>query len=376
MVYGGNHVIANLKITTNDTDNDDPEKGHGLFNHVRGRINAKASIKNLSVYGANDSAINANFGSVAGVVAHIADSSIVDNCHNYADINACSSFSANGGANVGGVIGWANGAQITVSNCSNNGAIDASGHNVLANNIGGVAGAFSGSDINNCAILDNCSNKGAITVRGNAGGIFGNCGGNATLKRLSNYGNVTSTGGNARMGGVGGSMTGEKTELSESFNNGTIVGLVNTGGLIGYIETGAAVRNCYNAGSVTVTGNNANNGGVVGHKKDTKSIIENSYNCGPMVGSDKKTNFGAICGSNLGTATDILQNITGCVYEIGKGAVKAIAKNVDTAVDESIASAKTTAEMTSGTTFNGWNTEIWSFKSGSYPLLISNPTIE
>lgn len=372
---GGNHTISGLKFTTNDSGTSDENRGHALFNHIKGRGAAMASIRNLTVVGAGDDAIVAGYGFASALVAHVADSVTIENCSSNANIKACGSFTANGGASVGGLIGWASGKEIVIRGCSNYGAISAGDISVLANNVGGLIGNVSGTD--DCPIkVENCANFGELSVRGNSGGVLGNASSNAELKCLANYGKVKSTGGNARLGGVVGSMSSETVSLSESFNKGVIDGLVNTGGVAGYIETGATVQNCYNAGAMTVTGNNPNNGGVVGHKKDTKSVVKNCYNCAQMTGNDDKTNFGGVLGSNLGTATDVQINVSACVYESGKGAVKALAKNPDNTVDASIASAKTYEEMTNGSIFTSWDKDVWNFAAGKYPVLKNNPEVQ
>ena len=135
--------------------------------------------------------------------------------------------------------------------------------------------------------------------------------------------------------------------VKECFNKGKVSGGVNKGGVVGYLGTSAKVKDCYNAGELCVIGNNANNGGVVGHKAAAASEISCCYNSGQFSPTDDKTNSGAIAGTNA--AAEVVNKEAGtivkCYYEADKGFVKGVAKCTD-APDYS--TALTAAQMTSG----------------------------
>ena len=298
---------------------------------------------------------------------------MIDNCTSNVTVNAACVYTANGGANVGGIMGWGGGKGTTVSNCTNHGTVSCgtgiAAEGTLANNVGGVIGGISGNADEPASVV-NCSNRASVNVHGNGGGVVGNIGSAVTLERLSNYGDVTSTCTNGRVGGVAGNLGAANVSLSESFNKGKVSGIkANLGGLVGY-AIGASVRNCYNSGDVALSsGNNANNGGIVGHKADANAKIEYCYNCGAFIIGDDKTNFGAIAGTNA-AADVIASNVKGCYYESGKGAVKGLAKNNEDIA--TVAEGKTADEMKAGA-FPEWSTTIWSFSSGHYPSLKNNP---
>ena len=367
---GNNKTIKGLKIDT-------AEQKHGFFNVVYGKSEAVAEISNLTIEGS----VNGTNGFVAAFAAVVGGNTHIKNCVNKADITACSAYLANGGANTAGLFGSAAGTNIIIEDCVNFGKLNTSNHTVLANNCGGIVGSANGSAEETDAekkrlVIRGCSNEGELTVRGNSGGVVGSIGDLVDVSRCSNYGAITSTGTtsstrNDRTGGVVGNLEGTAV-VKECFNKGKVSGGVNKGGVVGYLGTSAKVKDCYNAGELCVIGNNANNGGVVGHKAAAASEISCCYNSGQFSPTDDKTNSGAIAGTNA--AVDDVNKEAGtivkCYYEADKGFVKGVAKCTD-APDYS--TALTAAQMTSGSAFNGWSADVWKFESGKYPTLKNNP---
>lgn len=367
---GNNKTIKGLKIDTE-------EQKHGFFNVVYGTSEAVAEISNLTIEGS----VNGTNGYVAAFVAVVGGNTHIKNCVNKADITACSAFTVKGGANTAGLFGSAAGTNIIIEDCVNFGKLNTSNHTVFANNCGGIVGSANGSTEETDAekkrlVIRGCSNEGELIVRGNSGGVVGSIGDLVDVYRCSNYGTITSTGttnqtGNDRTGGVVGNLGGTAV-VKECFNKGKVSGAVNKGGIVGYLDGSAKVKDCYNSGELCVIGNNANNGGIVGHKPASTSEISCCYNSGKFSPTDDKTKSGAIVGTN--SAAEVVNkeagNIVNCYYEADKGFVMGVAKCTD-APDYS--TALTAAQMTSGSAFNGWSADVWKFESGKYPTLKNNP---
>ena len=122
--------------------------------------------------------------------------------------------------------------------------------------IGAIVGWSDGADI------INCWNGADITCSGWSGGIVGTVrdGGESIIRGCYNIGNVT-----ARDGAVGGivghlAAGGHGTEVSvtvsDCYNLGNVTAKDNAAGIAGRIQDGNTVTRCYNAGAITVGGEN------------------------------------------------------------------------------------------------------------------------
>lgn len=123
------------------------------------------------------------------------------------------------------------------------------------------------------SIVENCSNRAAISGRGNGvGGIVGSLAGVSQVLGCANFGAVSST-------------------------------ATNLGGVVGTSASGGKVENCYNSGAVTFNGTaaNLNVGGVVGMQLTTSTAtsVTGCYNRGTV--SYNVANPTA-CGAFLGYA--------------------------------------------------------------------------
>ncbi len=122
--------------------------------------------------------------------------------------------------------------------------------------IGAIVGWSDGADI------INCWNGADITCSGWSGGIVGTVrdGGESIIRGCYNIGNVT-----ARDGAVGGivghlAAGGHGTEVSvtvsDCYNLGNVTAKDNAAGIAGRIQDGNTVVRCYNAGRISVNGEN------------------------------------------------------------------------------------------------------------------------
>ena len=174
--------------------------------------------------------------------------------------------------------------------------------------VGGVCG-YNGYNMN--GTIKNCYNTGTVNGNGNGNGsgyspsVGGVCGYNmnGTIENSYNTGTVTVTGSNADIGGVCGFNSSGGT-IEKSYNKGTVT--VTEAGDYAYIggvcgNNDGTIRNSYNTGKVTVTVTIDFTfvGGVCGNNNGT---IENSYNTGKVTGY--RVSVGGVCGWNWSSITN------------------------------------------------------------------------
>lgn len=144
---------------------------------------------------------------------------------------------------IGGIVGIRRDAVSTVSDCTNNGHITATGSNA-----GGIAGRLVG--YSSILTISNCINTGTIEGAGTVGGIAGYTKSNEktlTYLNCSNSGSIISTGDGA--GGLFGivrinwsnpSTSTPVLALNGSYNQGTVNGTDYVGGMIGQLLGGTS----------------------------------------------------------------------------------------------------------------------------------------
>ena len=375
---GNNHNITGLSINTATAN-------QALFGAIGG-LDAEtvATIKGLTVKGIADNAgydvtATASASNFAGVVAMATSYSLVDGCTNYAKI------SAGVGAEdaMGGIMGTANGDNITITGCRNYAAL-----NNPAGVCGGIAGNIPAAATGNR--ISKCYNFGNITVTGTGltGGILGRItsGGVHTVEMSGNHGNITlsiaSTRGTA---GVLGLLNGPadeskgRTTVSQCYNLGNHTSTNNLGGVVGLCNTASAtytqVLNCYNKGTLSFgTRTAVNSAGVVGNVTTNYTVkIVNSYNAGTASGTvtagDK---FGAIVAANTIPAggTSEFTGVSGCYYLNGINYPGGIGGSITPADAAGKAEGKDAAFF--ATAISGWDADIWDF-SGTFPTLKNAP---
>ena len=199
------------------------------------------------------------------------------------DVDATIIYTTTSEMGVGGLVGQLTGDRAkSISNCSFNGSITASGYYC-----GGLVGWMKSSG---SVTISNCENKGDLTTTyTHIGGFIGRNGATAsvTIKECKNSGSVRTTTENC--GGFLGSNTASaKTSISNCENSGTVTSSSKmAGGFIGKntasVET--AIDNCLNSGNVIYNGTGAepNIGGFIGRTETTSSLkITNSMNTGAV----------------------------------------------------------------------------------------------
>ena len=144
---------------------------------------------------------------------------------------------------IGGIVGICRYAVSTISDCTNNGHITATGSNA-----GGIAGRLVG--YSSILTISNCINTGTIEGAGTVGGIAGYTKSNEktlTYLNCSNSGSIISTGDGA--GGLFGivridwsssSTSTPVLALNGSYNQGTVNGTDDVGGMIGLLLGGTS----------------------------------------------------------------------------------------------------------------------------------------
>ena len=217
---------------------------------------------------------NAENTHASGLFAQLTGSAVVQNV----TVTGHISVRGEGGGNVGGIAGAANGAMIR--NCRNLcdillSKVDGSTSGVQIN-AGGIAGSSSGT-------IENCRNDGTLrTIAPNADGTMG------------------------RVGGIVGMS--DRGTIRGCVNTGTISGGISRdpggrhgmGGILGVSFDASLIQDCYNTGSVQEEeryGSSVNvAGGIVGDMRDgfTPATIRNCYNVGEITGGGSISNEGIV----------------------------------------------------------------------------------
>ncbi|MBQ5591786.1 MAG: dockerin type I repeat-containing protein [Clostridia bacterium] len=147
-----------------------------------------------------------------------------------------------GTENVGGIAGYAIGAQITNSVCASEVRGDRA--------VGGVAGNIAGSTVvSSCGMIGSINGTNTINDKSqlmNIGGVVG-YNNRSTINKSFSYSDISAA--DARyVGGLIGNNVGGT--LTNSYSTSTVTGGTNAGGIVGYNNNGT-VTTCYTAGKVT-----------------------------------------------------------------------------------------------------------------------------
>ena len=278
--YVTNNVIENCYNTgVVSSNNTSSTLGTSIGGIVGGVLNSTfRNCYNAGVVSANNSGSEPTY--VGGVAGY--SHAEVEGCYNVGTISANSD---NGAIYAGGIAGCLTGHVV---NCYNTGDVMASGINVSARiGAGGISG-FSGA-------VENSYNMGRISAtitngtnaEAYAGGIMG-ISGSGDINNCYNAGNIlsditNSTGGAVDAGGIGGNIS--NSSIFNCYNTGAVsthyldTSLAsNAGGIVGYLFGGDAV-DCYNVGGVSIdnVGGHGRAGGVAGYMY---GMMKNCYNAG------------------------------------------------------------------------------------------------
>ena len=259
--FNGNGCsIRGMKITSE-------KRYQGLFGYLSG------VVSNLTI---KHSCINAN--EAVGMIAGLNDGKII-NC-------TVTNVEVNGTNKVGGAVGVA----MTDSQLEN---ISVSESCVITgkNNVGGIVGYT-----NNNVFISSCSNGANIIGNEYVGGITGISFYGTTIQSSFNFSSRIE--GEKYVGGLVGYSAAqiEKSHNQTLSNNKNIIkGKNYIGGIVGLNYEMGDINECFNNGTIVVTGDNC--GGIAGVNN---SNISNCYNkgeieCDQAIG----LKIGGICGQNL-----------------------------------------------------------------------------
>ena len=165
-------------------------------------------------------------------------------------------------------------------------------------------------------------------------------------------GGVTTKGTVKNVGLVGGKITGNDSvggvvgyniggTVTNCYNTGSVTAHgsdADAGGVVGY-NIGGTVTNCYNTGSVTAQGGDADVGGVVGENIQNSSV-ENCYNTGSVTAQGSDADAGGVVGNNFYNST-----VENCYYDSDRApGIPAIGR--EASATHSNVTGLTTAQMT------------------------------
>lgn len=280
------------------------------------------------VQGGISSGTTAAHTSVGGLIGLGNPINSMSDCHNYSTVIGGYPTSPCYQSYTGGLIGYAYDSDLTISDCTNNGPVNAGTASQNAQT-GGLAGTLlSYKNMTDCHNYADITG-GNVTDDGNnsepwqyIGGLCGNDG-DGTMYNCSNSGKITSgamaviTGSYAspnstvRIGGLSGYCG---SLVSQCTNTGDIV--VSTvdnaevGGIAGQYHTGT-MTSTSNYGEFSFNGDiiqSCTLGGLVGVAENTENTINDCTNNAPVVGNNGT--WLSRTGGLIGTAGKI--NINGC----------------------------------------------------------------
>jgi len=290
----------------------------GLVGYVNGSVTLTSCYNSGSVSSAN------SYSRTGGLIGYLnltsdAVSSTIENSFNSGKVSAVNTGS--GTIYVGGIIGYADGA-VLLSDCSNRGAITASGANSSV-----YAGGFISYAYRSLSIFD-CYNSGDVFAANNStaysGGIIGDISSSGSnfirqIDQCYNLGRITASSTNyAYAGGLCG--TG-RSSVSNSYNTGNIdssaasaTSRAYAGGICGYNYS--PVVACHNSGVVYSSAlSESYMGGICGY--NTSSVAD-SYNSGYIsdINAPAAANsyMGGICGYSSGFVSSSFNNVAVSSY--------------------------------------------------------------
>lgn len=278
----------------------------------------------------------------AGIVAYSYEGGTFTNCKNSADVSVTDAAE---GSTIAGVASFLV-TDSSMKNCSNSGKISISGNiegeAFIAAGVAGIvvkatscknSGAVSVSagtgDMNDACVAAgvaaevetavSCSNTGKISMNATidatkahqVGGLFGSV--TKSASKCYNKGAVSYSGKSHR-GVEAGGVSAFAQKVSQSYNKGSVTVKMSSakkaednkiGGVCG--DT-VDMRNCYNTGSVTVTGV-AFVGGISGYAHPWGEKVVNNYNTGKVKASTKSAFKGQVIGGYEGAEMVQKRNI-------------------------------------------------------------------
>ena len=264
---GAGVTIQNCSISSSSiSDNGHDYGAGGLIGGIYGGTVTRCSGTDLTI---STSVTNKQY--FGGIICYINGSVTVSEC----SLNGLTGIT--NATKFGGIVGQINNSNVIITNCSNHSTIDAT-----TNYMGGICGEAT------LGTISNCTNDGAINANNSAAGIVAQLGG-ATVTGCVNTGNISATSNYA--GGVVAYFT--KGLIEKSRSDATIVATNdNVGGLIGAISgsNGAKANSCFAKGNVKGA---TNVGGFIGSMQADGAYIVNSLAAANVVATAKENNQAA-----------------------------------------------------------------------------------
>ena len=266
--------------------------------------------------GTTDTVNNTVGGIIGRTVSRTGTSYTITNATNYGNIR--------GRNHVGGVIGWSDALNTSISNAANHGNINSFwGNSDARGHIGGIVGRTSRNNFT----IHQSYNTGDVNTLGASG--------HAALTTAS-------------MGGFIGHRSAGGVTITESFNAGHIHGVDrNTAGFVGLSRGsgGLAIRNSYNIGTITartggsgaaLTRRQRSGNGILGFRAAGSVIIENVYNAGRTQGRPIYGSPAVAPNGNIGTYMTF-RNVyfdtsvhTGIAQTISRGTIAGVSTDLMT----------------------------------------------
>ena len=383
--YGG--LVGNLRnsaLSYSSASGSVSSSGGDSYNYggLVGYINHSSTISHSSASGSvsNSRGFSNNYGGLVGYVNH---SSTISNS------SASGSVSSNGNENeyYGGLVG--NLIDSTISDSSASGSVS-SGRNAN-NRYGGLAGS-----VQNYSTISSSSASGSVSSNGNEneyyGGLVGYVENNSTISYSSASGSVISNGyDNKSYGGLAGHVD-VNSRISYTSASGNVIsdGILNNyyGGLVGVVDNHSAVSYSSASGSVISNINFVSNyyGGLVGvafgevrHSWSSSSVFMSS--AAGLAGLNAiKIGFSYALGvASYGLVAANSEIITNSYWNSEtSGALKATdaTDNIINIASSDTAGMLASTGSAGARIFKGFadatdehNRNIWTFTSGSYPII-------
>jgi len=299
---GNGYSISNIYYNGND-------QFSGLFGVNEGTIsNLVISSSALNNTG-NTS--NTHIGALVGYNRSIVRNCIIEN-------TVTVSITGNIATYAGGIAGVSYGY---IADCVNHGAISGETTGNIYNMVGGIAAAIaketSGITIDESLIgvIERSYNTGSVTIKSAS-----------TTEHNTTY--LAGIAGQVRNGAI----------IRQCYNAGSVTASGNvshpaTGGIGGLIQTASIIEDCYNLGTITYTSTknvNSRVGGITG-SADANVIVRNCYNIG-------KTSSNSAGANRNGGVTGCVQmggTINNCYALSGKGASAVYGQNISSTVTNS-----------------------------------------
>ena len=242
--FGGGSIIncsADVTVTSN---------GPGVGG-IAGVLNSEVTVDGCSVSGSiygDGYLYEGNVGGIAGKVGIWSSKAIIKNCTNSATVTSKSN-------NVGGIIGLGEGDSrsnpLTISNCTNNGDVTCSGK-VYDNCAGGIFGFIEDFMEDLVAVVECCTNNGAIHGDNYIGGIGGQAENQVTVTNCYSHGGVW--GSSSSVGAVVGYL-GSDASITNCFTDAVVMNSGSISSRWGAGTTKGTVRNTFYRYIDTTTGN-------------------------------------------------------------------------------------------------------------------------